>query len=102
MDTMQRWADSVGAGMPVYIGEWGTGWGSRYDVMECNNIRNWYQLFDSEYASERKQPTAVWDDGGWFKIFDHGTEDFNNNLAQCISGECDWSPDYSRFNQACN
>ncbi|HEX2670518.1 MAG TPA: glycoside hydrolase family 5 protein, partial [Polyangiaceae bacterium] len=29
--TMSAWASSVGKGMPVFIGEWGVGWGSRYD-----------------------------------------------------------------------
>lgn len=101
MDQMQRWADTIGNGMPIYIGEWGTGWGSRYSQMQCNNIRNWYQVFDSEYASQKGQPTAVWDDGGWFKIFDHGTNQFDNNLAQCITGTCDWDPDYTRFNEGC-
>lgn len=100
MDIMQNWANSVGQGMPVYIGEWGVGWGSRYSAMQCNNIRYWYQLFDASYAAPKGQPTAVWDDGGWFKIFDHGTNSFNNNLAQCIGGTCDWES-AERFNDGC-
>jgi len=27
MDTMLAWSQSTGKGMPVYIGEWGVGWG---------------------------------------------------------------------------
>lgn len=100
MDIMQSWANGVGQGMPVYIGEWGVGWGSRYSAMQCNNIRYWYQLFDANYASAKGQPTAVWDDGGWFKIFDHSTNSFNNNLAQCIGGNCDWES-AERFNAGC-
>lgn len=101
MDIMQNWANGVGQGMPVYIGEWGVGWGSRYSAMQCNNIRYWYQLFDASYAAPKGQPTAVWDDGGWFKIFDHGTNSFNNNLAQCIGGNCAWDG-ADRFNSGCN
>nr|WP_242523924.1 cellulase family glycosylhydrolase [Microbulbifer salipaludis] len=100
MDEMNAWASTVGNGMPVYIGEWGVGWGSRYETMECNNVRMWYQKFDSEFASAKSQPTSVWDDGGWFKIFDHGSNSFANNLYQCIDGTCDWSGDFSR-NSGC-
>lgn len=100
MDTMLGWANSTGRGMPVYIGEWGTGWGSRYQTMQCNNIRLWYQKLDHQYASIKGMPTAVWDDGGWFKIFDHGSNSFANNLYQCISGSCAWDGG-ERFNSAC-
>ncbi len=100
MDTMATWANTVGGGMPVYIGEWGVGWGSVYPEMTCNNIREWYTTFDSVYANERDQPTAVWDDGGWFMIFDHATNDFDNNLIDCIEGSCDWDG-AERFNAGC-
>jgi hypothetical protein len=100
MDTMLAWANSVGNGMPVYIGEWGVGWGSRYNQMDCNNIRAWYQGMHSQFASARGMPTSVWDDGGWFKIFDHGSDSFNNNLVDCIGGACDWTGT-ERFNGAC-
>ena len=100
MQTMQTWADDVGNGMPVYIGEWGVGYGSVLPEMDCNNVRLWYQKMDAEYASSFGQPTAVWDDGGWFKIYDHGTNEFDNNLAECILGECAWTGD-DRFGAAC-
>lgn len=100
MDRMQTWANTVGEGMPVYIGEWGVGWGSRYSSMECNNIRSWYTGFDSVHASTRGQPTAVWDDGGWFMIFDHATKDYDNNLVDCILGSCEWDGT-ERFNEGC-
>ena len=100
MQTMQDWADSVGQGMPVYLGEWGVGYGSVLPEMDCNNVRLWYQKMDAEYASSFGQPTAVWDDGGWFKIYDHGTNSFDNNLAECILGECAWTGD-DRFGDAC-
>ncbi len=100
MKLMADWAESVGKGMPVYIGEWGVGWGSAYSTMDCNNIRKWYEDFHGSHAKDLGQPTAVWDDGGWFKIFDHSTNDFNNNLIDCISGECSWSGT-ERFNGAC-
>lgn len=100
MDQMATWASTVGGGMPVYIGEWGVGWGSRYSTMSCNNIRQWYTTFDSVYASEREQPTAVWDDGGWFKIYEHGSNRFTNNLIDCILGTCDWDG-AERFNSGC-
>ncbi|HEU5077393.1 MAG TPA: cellulase family glycosylhydrolase [Polyangiaceae bacterium] len=90
METMATWAATVGGGMPVYIGEWGVGWGSRYSTLTCNNIRQWYTTFDSVHATEYGQPTAVWDDGGWFKIFDHGSNGYNNNLVDCILGSCAW------------
>ncbi|HEY5957957.1 MAG TPA: glycoside hydrolase family 5 protein, partial [Polyangiaceae bacterium] len=48
MDTMLSWAKSVGRNMPLHIGEWGVGWGSKYTTMDCNNIRSWYQKFDSQ------------------------------------------------------
>lgn len=101
METMQTWANSVGNGMPVYIGEWGVGWGSRYSTMTCNNIRQWYTKFDAEFASSKSQPTAVWDDGGWFKVFDHGTDAFGNNLIDCIEGTCAWDG-ADRMNSGCN
>lgn len=100
METMRAWAESVGKGMPVYIGEWGVGWGSRYEAMDCNNIRSWYQKMHAGNAAARGMPTAVWDDGGWFKIFDFGSNEYANNLADCIGGTCDWSGD-ERFNEAC-
>ncbi|WP_096058705.1 cellulase family glycosylhydrolase [Haliangium ochraceum] len=100
MEAMKDWAASVGRGMPVYIGEWGVGWGSRYSDMQCNNIRLWYQLFDHDVASSKGMPTSVWDDGGWFGSFSHSTNDFSNNLADCISGTCDWTSG-ERFNSAC-
>lgn len=90
MDIMQQWADTVGNGMPVYIGEWGTGWGSRYSQMQCNNIRLWYSKFIGDFASQKGMPTSVWDDGGWFMVFDHATNDFNNNLIDCMGGSCAW------------
>jgi endoglucanase len=100
MNTMQDWADSVGQGMPVFIGEWGVGWQSVLSTMDCNNIRSWYAQFDSQNAEPLGQPTAVWDDGGWFRIFDHGAGQFENNLIDCIAGECDWTGT-ERFNAAC-
>lgn len=100
MDVMQNWANTVGGGMPVYIGEWGVGWGSRYTTMQCNNVRLWYQMFYQDVARYKTMPSTVWDDGGWFKIFDHGTNSFANNLADCISGSCAWD-NGERFNSAC-
>lgn len=91
METMQSWSDSVGNGMPIFIGEWGVGWGSRYDVMECNNVRAWYEAMHALHAAPRGMPTAVWDDGGWFKIYDHATNTYANNLADCIAGDCPWT-----------
>ncbi len=91
MDTALGWADSVGQGIPLYIGEWGVGWQSRYSTMDCNNIRSWYQKFHTDNAAPKGIPTSVWDDGGWFKIFDHGTNSYDNNLIDCISGTCDWT-----------
>lgn len=100
MAQMKEWADSVGNGMPVFIGEWGVGWGSRYSELSCNNIRQWYTSFDSQFASSYGQPTAVWDDGGWFMIFDHSSNTYNNNLIDCIEGACDWDGT-ERFNEGC-
>lgn len=101
MDTMVNWARSVGRGMPVYLGEWGVGWGSRYSTLTCNNIRLWYQKMHTEFAAPRGIPTAVWDDGGWFKVFDHTTNSYANNLADCIVGNCTWTGT-DRFNDGCN
>ena len=100
MDTMLTWAKSVGKGMPVHIGEWGVGWGSRYTTMDCNNIRSWYQKMDKDNAQPRGIPTSLWDDGGWFKVWDIGAKSWNNNLADCISGICDWNGT-DRFNAGC-
>ena len=100
MTTMSAWASSVGKGMPVFIGEWGVGWGSRYEQLSCNNIRDWYQKLPSDFALKRGIVTVVWDDGGWFKIFDHASNGFANNLVDCISGACDWEGT-ERFNAGC-
>ena len=99
MGTMANWAANVGQGMPIYIGEWGVGWGSRYGAMTCNNIRHWYTLME-QFASERGQPTAVWDDGGWFQIFSHSTNTFGNNLIDCLEGACEWDGE-ERMNEGC-
>ncbi|RPJ68820.1 glycoside hydrolase family 5 protein [Alteromonas sediminis] len=91
MEQAEHWAATVGNNMPIYIGEWGNGWGKQFDKFDCNQTREWYRLFDSTYASQREQgvmPTAVWDDGGWFMIWSHEEDAFNNNLHQCISGKC--------------
>lgn len=100
MQTMKNWADTVGGGMPVYIGEWGVGWQSVYPTMTCNNIRLWYEQFDSVQASSFGQPTAVWDDGGWFRVFSHATGAFDNNLIDCIEGNCTWDGE-ERYNAGC-
>ncbi len=99
MNTMLSWANTVGGGMPVYIGEWGVSWGKLRPAMTCNNLRLWYQKF-GPISSSKGTATAVWDDGGWFKIFDHGTKSFNNNLAICVSGVCNWDTS-ERFNSGC-
>jgi hypothetical protein len=100
MDTMLAWAKSTGKGMPVHIGEWGVGWGSRYTTMDCNNIRSWYQKMDKDNAQPRGIPTSLWDDGGWFKVWDIGAKSWNNNLADCIAGTCSWNGT-DRFNTGC-
>jgi hypothetical protein len=100
MDTMLAWSSSVGKGMPVFIGEWGVGWGSRYDALTCNNIRSWYRTLPNDFAAKRGIGTVVWDDGGWFKIYDHASNTFDNNLADCIGGTCDWEGT-ERFNAGC-
>jgi hypothetical protein len=100
MDTMLSWAKSVGKNMPVHIGEWGVGWQSKYTTMDCNNIRSWYQKFDSQNASTKGIPTTLWDDNGWFKVFDLGSNSWNNNLADCIVGTCAWNGT-DRFNAGC-
>lgn len=101
--TMQNWANGVGQGMPIYISEWGTDWGQYKSAMDCNNIRAWYQAL-AEHARLEGIPTSVWDDGGWFMIFSHASNSYNNNLYQCaIGGSCNYSAaDSSRFNAACN
>lgn len=91
MQTMADWAATVGQGMPVFIGEWGVGWHSRLQTMTCNNVRLWYARFHHAHASELGMPTAVWDDGGWFKIYDPALGRFSSNLIDCIDGECTWA-----------
>ncbi len=100
MRVMADWARTVGGGMPVFIGEWGVGWKSRLPVMDCNNIRLWYARFDAVHASAFGMPTAVWDDGGWFQLYDHDTRAFSSNLIDCIDGVCAWAGE-ERFNPAC-
>lgn len=100
MNTMDRWVSTVGGGMPYYIGEWGVGWQSVLPTMDCNNVRMWYTTFNAETAAPRGIPTMVWDDGGWFRIFSHDSNQFENNLVDCIIGECEWSGT-ERFNAAC-
>ena len=101
MQVMADWASTTGGGMPVFIGEWGVGWGSRYDTMDCNNIRQWYARFDAVHAKRFGMPTTVWDDGGWFQVYDHDTDSFPNNLIDCIDGSCAWQ-EPRRYNDACN
>jgi hypothetical protein len=100
---MQKWTNGVGQGMPIYISEWGTNWQKYKGEMDCNNIRAWYELLDFKYAKAAGIPTSVWDDGGWFMIYDHHTNAYNNNLYQCIiQGSCQYSSDdSSRINAAC-
>jgi hypothetical protein len=101
MDVMQTWANGVGKGMPVFIGEWGVGWGLRYGTMSCNNIRSWYTKLGNQYAPAKGMPTTLWDDGGWFKVWDYNTNSFANNLADCINGSCAWEGT-NRFGPTCN
>ena len=101
MQVMADWASTTGGGMPVFIGEWGVGWGSRYDIMDCNNIRQWYARFDAVHAKRFGMPTAVWDDGGWFQVYDHDTNSFPNNLIDCIDGVCTLDRD-ERFKPDCD
>ncbi len=100
MQVMADWASTTGGGIPVFIGEWGVGWGSRYETMDCNNIRQWYARFDAIHARRFGMPTAVWDDGGWFQVFDHDTNRFPSNLIDCIDGKCVFDND-DRFKHNC-
>jgi hypothetical protein len=68
--------------------------------MDCNNIRLWYEGLHSAHAEPKGMPTAVWDDGGWFKLFDHGTNEYDNDLILCITAGCEWT-DSARFNAGC-
>ncbi len=97
---MTAWASTIGGGMPVFIGEWGVGWKSRLPTMNCNNIRLWYARFDAVHAKAAGMPTAVWDDGGWFQVYDHDTNAFSSNLIDCIDGACAWAG-VDRFNEDC-
>lgn len=101
MDGETKWANSVGKGMPLYIGEWGVGWQKRRATMDCNNVRKWYKEYQNDGAAPRGHATAVWDDGGWFKIWEHGSNKFVNNLVDCILGDCKWTGT-ERINGACN
>ena len=100
METMARWAATTGKGMPVFIGEWGVGWHSRLPTMNCNNIRLYYSKFQTAHAAPLAMPTAVWDDGGWFKIFDHTSNRFDSDLIDCIDGACAWTG-HERYNPDC-
>lgn len=100
MQIMAQWASTTGGGMPVFIGEWGVGWHSRLPTMNCNNVRLFYSRFQAKHASEMHMPTAVWDDGGWFQVFDHATNSFPSNLIDCIDGACTWAG-RERFNPDC-
>ena len=100
MQTMADWAKTTGKGMPVFIGEWGVGWHSRLPTMNCNNIRLWYRQFHTANAGPMGMPTAVWDDGGWFKVFDYDRKVFDSNLIDCITGACELSGP-ERFNSDC-
>ena len=55
---------------------------------------------DKDNAQPRGIPTSLWDDGGWFKVWDIGSKSWNNNLADCIAGTCDWNGT-ERFNAGC-
>lgn len=99
MQTMLTWAKSVGNAMPVYIGEWGVGWASRYTTMDCNNVRSWYEKMGAT-ATANKIPTSLWDDNGWFKVWDVNSRSWNNNLIDCLLGDCSWSGT-ERFNDGC-
>lgn len=102
MDEINSWANTVGGGMPVYIGEWGVGWGSRYTTLTCNNVRKWYSMFYNDIAVHKGMPSSVWDDGGWFKMWDFDTDSFDNNLADCIvDGSCNWD-DGGQYNSGCD
>jgi endoglucanase len=88
-DIASAWASSVGGGMPIYVSEWGVGWQKQKPAMQCNNIRKWYQEMHYTAATAHHYPTAVWDDGGWFRVFSHATHTFDNDLADCIiTGAC--------------
>ncbi|ESQ86709.1 hypothetical protein ABAC460_22545 [Asticcacaulis sp. AC460] len=99
MQAMADWAGTVGGGMPVFIGEWGVGWKSRYATMNCNNIRQWYAQFP-RHAATMAMPTAVWDDGGWFQVYDHATDRFGNDLIDCMDDGCVVAPP-ERFKPDC-
>ena len=67
--------------------------------MECNNIRAWYQKM-AENATAKGIPTSLWDDNGWFKVWDNGPKSWNNNLVDCIVDTCAWDGT-ERFNAGC-
>ncbi|MDG0979860.1 MAG: cellulase family glycosylhydrolase, partial [Halieaceae bacterium] len=99
MRQAQQWQTTIGANMPIFIGEWGVGWGKQWPTMDCNNIRQWYEWFPQS-AQTYAMPTMLWDDGGWFGVFNYGSGRFKNNLAQCVAGDCKWTGT-ERFNSAC-
>ena len=102
MAIMEQWSTHVGGSMPIYIGEWGNSWNQFLQTADCNNIRSWYDEFADQQATKRDipTPTAVWDDGGWFMIWDHATNDWNNSMYQCIVGDC-MAETFERMNEAC-
>ena len=99
MQQAENWRQSLGVELPIYIGEWGVGWGKLKNTMTCNNVREWYQRFPGA-AAAFSMPTTVWDDGGWFGSFNYEQGSFENNLAQCITGDCEWDGN-ERFNEGC-
>jgi len=43
---------------------------------------------------------SLWDDNGWFKVFDLGSNSWSNNLVDCIGGFCAWNGT-DRFSAGC-
>ncbi|MEM7158655.1 MAG: cellulase family glycosylhydrolase [Myxococcota bacterium] len=61
--------------VPIFLGEFGINWDQHAHVVN-DNIQGWMGAVADECRT-RGWGFAIWDDGGWFRVMDRQTQQFN-------------------------
>ncbi|WP_164779416.1 CIA30 family protein [Paenibacillus kobensis] len=76
---VQAWSEKNH--IPVYLGEYG----ARVENDRASRLS--YYDFVSDLAARSGFPSAVWDDEGWFKVYDRGVRTFDEDIVHNILNE---------------
>lgn len=79
-DVVKNW--SVKNNIPVFLGEYGV----RCETPDRAARIKWYD-FISDQALSHGFPFAVWDDGGWFQLYDRTARTYDTDILKAIQNK---------------